>query len=163
MERRTAATLLATLLVLAAAGLVAYDLGHLEYPGEGQHDRALVTFIDNDTELVTVETRVADTRAQRIQGLSGVESEADAYMLFVHDREGTYTYVMRDMHVPLDIIFVAANGEVTTIHNAPVPPDDAEELTPYRGEGQWVVEVPQGFAAEHDIEPGVRVDIEYLD
>lgn len=163
MRRRTAAAILAALAVLAAAGLVAYGLGLVEYPGEDRYDRARVTFTDDGTELTSVEMPVADTRAERIQGLSDVESRENAFMLFVHDEEDEQAYVMREMDVPLDVVFVDADGEVTAVHGAPVPPEGAEELTQYEGTALWVVEVPRGFAAEHGIEPGVTVDIEYLD
>ena len=164
MRRRTAAGVLAVLAVLAAVGLVAYGMGLVEYPGEDRHDRARVTFVaENGTELASVEARVADTRAERMRGLSDAESRDEAFMLFVHGEEAEQTYVMRDMDVPLDIVFVDADGVVTTVHGAPVPPDDAGDLTEYEGRAKWVVELPRGFADEHGIEPGVEVRVEFLD
>lgn len=164
MRRKEVAGIVAALALLAALGFVAYGLGLVEYPGEDQHDRAVVTFVDeNGTELASVETGVADTRSEQVQGLSGAESREEAFMLFVHDREANHSYVMRDMAVPLDIIFVGADGEITTVHSAPVPPEDGEDLTSYEGRAKWVVEVPRGFAEAHGIEPGDEVEIEFMD
>jgi uncharacterized membrane protein (UPF0127 family) len=152
-------------LVLLGVGLLAYGAGLVEYPGEDEYQEAEVTFVaENGTELATVDVTVADTRKERIQGLSGVESlPEDSGMLFVTDGETRRTLVMRDMEIPLDMVFVGANGTVTTVHEAPLPPADREELKPYRGVAQWMVELPYGYAEEHGIEPGVRVRVEYAD
>ena len=165
MELRGPAIAGVLVVALLGVGLVAYGAGVVEYPGEDRYDEATVTFYAADgTELAVVDVNVSDTRKQRVQGLSGVERlPEDSGMLFVYDEEGRRTYVMREMEIPLDMIFVAANGSVTVVHEAPVPPEDRDELTPYRGTAQWVIEVPRGYAAEHDVGTGVRVHIEYDD
>jgi uncharacterized membrane protein (UPF0127 family) len=151
------------LLVAGGLALVGYGQGLYEYPGEDAHERAVVTLVDeNGTELATVDAAVADTRKERVQGLSGRESLANGSgMLFVHGEEDEQTYVMREMNFPLDIVFVAANGTVTSIQGAETPPDDAEELTPYTGRAKYVLEVPRGYAARVGLEPGDEVRIEY--
>jgi hypothetical protein len=80
-------------------------------------------------------------------------------MLFVHDAEGQHAYVMRDMAFPLDIVFVAADGTVTTIHHATLPPEGTSEsdLTRYRGEGRYVLELPLGTTNETGLDAGDRV------
>jgi len=82
-------------------------------------------------------------------------------MLFVHDSSGEYTYVMRDMSFGLDIVFVAPNGTITTIHGAPEPgPDEDGTAQEYPGRGQYVLEVNRGWAAERGIEAGDEVRFE---
>ncbi|MFW5917907.1 MAG: DUF192 domain-containing protein [Haloferacaceae archaeon] len=146
-------SLLAVLVVLAAvAG--AYVL-------LDDTDRTTVTFVDggNDTELVTVTVDVADTWNERYTGLSDHESLGpNEGMLFVHPRESTHGYVMRDMAFPIDMVFVAENGTITTIHHAEVPPEGEESPT-YEGYGKYVVEVPHEFTTEHGIEVGDRAAI----
>jgi len=165
--RRQQALGVAVVVVLAGAGagLVAYDAGLIELPGEDQHDRARVTFLDeNGSVLTTVAVDVADSRKERVRGLSDRDAlENGPGMLFVHGGEDERTYVMRDMDFPIDIVFVGSDRRVTEVHPAPVPPADRDQLTPYRGRAKWVVELPHGFAADHGIEPGVRIEIEYLD
>jgi len=79
-------------------------------------------------------------------------------MLFVHEQEGNHGYVMRDMAFPLDMVFIAENGTITTIHHAPVAPDG--DLTEYSGRAKYVLEVPMGYTNETGVEVGDRVVIE---
>lgn len=170
--RRESVVLLAVLGVGVAGGvgLIAYDLGLVEYPGESEHDRATVTLLDEREPLVTVDAEVADTRKERVRGLSEADSLDDGSgMLFVHPREGTHTYVMDDMEFGLDIIFVEpcddacpaeADGRITEIHEAPVPSEGEDGS--YEGDGKWVLEVPKGYSAENGVETGDYVRIEYI-
>jgi uncharacterized membrane protein (UPF0127 family) len=125
------------------------------------HSGPNVSIVDEDDEvLATVEVRVADTYEKRYTGLSDTESlEAGEGMLFVHQEEGQYAYVMRDMDFPLDIVFTDANGTITAIHHAPVPPEgtSGDELTRYRGTGKYVLEVPMGYTNQTGIETGDRI------
>ena len=148
-------SLLAVLVVLAAvAGAGAYVL-------LDDTEQTTVTFVDdgNGTELATVTVNVSDTWDERYTGLSDHESLGpNEGMLFVHPREATHGYVMRDMAFPIDIVFVAENGTITTIHHAEVPPEGEESPT-YEGYGKYVVEVPYEFTTEHGIEVGDRAEI----
>jgi uncharacterized membrane protein (UPF0127 family) len=112
------------------------------------------------TERATVRVAVADSRIERYEGLSGTEPLDDGEgLLFVHPREDSYAYVMRGMRYPLDIVFVGANGTVTTVHHAPLPPEGAggNDLTRYRGVGRYVLEVPYGYTNRTGITTGDRV------
>lgn len=149
--------------VLGVGVLYAGGLGPFSAPPDDAYERTTVTVLEeNETELATVEVRVADTFRKRYVGLSDTESLArDEGMLFVHDSRGRHTYVMRDMDVPLDIIFVAPNGTITEIHHAPREPDTSEsDLTRYRGSGQYVLEVAYGYTNEMEIETGHQIRIE---
>ncbi|KOX93380.1 hypothetical protein AMS69_05470 [Haloarcula rubripromontorii] len=112
--------------------------------------------------LGTVEIRIAQTFNQRYVGLSETESLGpNEGMLFVHDEAGQHTYVMRNMSFPLDIIFIDANGTITTIHHAPLPPEGTSEsdLTGYEGRGKYVLEVNRGWANRTGVEVGDRVEL----
>lgn len=112
--------------------------------------------------LGTVEVRIADTFQQRYVGLSETESMGpDEGMLFVHDDEGRHAYVMRNMSFELDIIFIAANGTITTIHHAPLPPEgtSSSELERYEGHGLYVLEVNRGWANRTGVSVGDRVEL----
>ena len=169
--RRVSVVLLVLSLAAAGIGLIAYDFGLVEYPSEGEHDRATVTLLSEDETLATVDAEVADTRKERVRGLSEADAlEAGSGMLFVHPREGTQTYVTDEMDFGIDIIFVEtcddacppeADGRITEIHEAPVPSEDEDGS--YEGYGKWVLEVPMGYSVENGVQSGDYVRIEYLE
>jgi len=127
----------------------------------GPAEQTTVTFVDgeNGSELATVDVNVSDSYDERYTGLSNHDSlGADEGMLFVHPREATHGYVMRDMAFPIDMVFVAENGTVTTIHHAELPPEGEDSPT-YEGYGKYVVELPYEYTTDHGIEVGDRVEI----
>lgn len=130
-------------------------------PGGGEYDRTTVTIASEGEVVTEVEVRVADTYEKRYTGLSDTESLGpNEGMLFVHDDESQYAYVMRDMDFPLDILFVAENGTITRIHHAELEPNASEGgLTRYRGVGKYVLEVPYGYTNETGVEEGDTVRI----
>jgi uncharacterized membrane protein (UPF0127 family) len=119
---------------------------------------------ENGTELATVDARVADTRKERIRGLSETDSLADGSgMLFVHPNEGEHTYVMREMDFGIDIVFVDADGTVTAVHEAPEPADGTGSDERYAGRAKYVLEVPLGYTDRVGLDEGDEVRIEYAD
>ena len=147
-------SLLAVFLVVAVAAAGAFVL----LDGTEQ---TTVTFVDseNGATLATVDVNVSDSWDERYTGLSNHDSlGADEGMLFVHPREGEHGYVMRDMAFPIDIVYVAENGTITTIHHATVPPEGENSPT-YEGYGKYVVEIPYEYTTDHGIEVGDRVRI----
>jgi len=105
---------------------------------------------------------VADTDPERYQGLSGTETLAeDTGLLFVYDQEvADRTIVMREMHYPIDVVFIDGSGTVTAVHSAASEPgvrDD--ELTHYSGRARWILEIPHGTAERHAIVPGTSIQI----
>ncbi|MFC5367904.1 DUF192 domain-containing protein [Salinirubrum litoreum] len=159
MDSRTAAALAAILLV-SVGGVAAFELG---FVGSDGYDRTTVTVEDESgQQLATVEVRVSDTFDERYTGLSDTESLGpNEGMLFVHGEESRKTYVMRDMAFPIDMVFVAANGTVTRIHHAELPPEGTSEgdLKGYTGQAKYVLEVPYEFTTENGIEVGDRLVI----
>ena len=147
---------IALVVVLALAlGALAVD----EFRTADDPDRTTVVVTDEDgTRLGAVEVRVADTFRERYVGLSDTTSLGpDEGMLFVHDSVGNYSYVMRDMAFPIDIVFVGPDGTITAIHHAEV---EQRPLTPYSGRGRGVLEVPYHWTTDHGVTVGDRVTIE---
>ena len=129
-------------------------------------DEGEVTVIDNETDdgepNAVVDVEVADTRAERYTGLSDHDSlEPGTGMLFVHGSESDRTYVMRNMDFDIDIIFIDADQEISSIEHARAPEadEDGEELQ-YSGRAKWVVEVPRGYAHETGMAVGDDVEID---
>ncbi|MFC4541223.1 DUF192 domain-containing protein [Halosolutus amylolyticus] len=154
------------LLVIGACSIVLVLLvqgGVVSAPWSPDEGEVRVVDDEDDEEpKAVVEVEVADTRSERYTGLSDHDSlEPGTGMLFVHEREGDRTYVMREMDFDIDIIFIDADREITTIAHAraPEPGEDGEDLE-YSGEAKWVLEVPRGYANETGIEVGDEVEID---
>jgi len=119
-----------------------------------------VVACSDSRQLATVEVRIADTLDQRYTGLSDTESLGpNEGMLFIHDEEDTHTYVMRDMSFALDIIFIDANGTITTIHHADPPPEGESYSERYPGRGKYVLEVNRGWTNRTGVSVGDIVEL----
>jgi uncharacterized membrane protein (UPF0127 family) len=162
MPSRTVNAITAGLLLVLAVALVVQS-GVLAPPLDpGDYENATVTVRDdNGTTLATVDVRIADTDRKRYVGLSETASlDPGEGMLFVHESAETRAYVMRNMSVPLDILFIGPDGTLTTIHHAPTEPGESgDELIKYRGRGKYVLEVPRGYANATGIDEGDSVEI----
>jgi uncharacterized protein len=93
---------------------------------------------------------IADTPQETFKGLSD-RKDLGKYngMLFVFDQPKRAGIVMRDMHFPLDIIWIGSDLKIVDIaQNVQLETGDTEEeLTVYypRTEVPLVLEVPAGF------------------
>jgi uncharacterized membrane protein (UPF0127 family) len=99
---------------------------------------------------------LAETPAQMTQGLMFRTSLApDAGMLFDYRRPTPATMWMRNTLIPLDMLFVDAQGRIVNIHERAVPQslDVIAAAEPVRA----VIELNGGTAARLGIEPGDRV------
>ena len=180
MARRAVAALVGVIVALAV-GFLAIQTGlWVDIVGVGEYDRGTVTVTDSDNTtpctsppnrtavaacdgsrtLGTVDVRISDTFEQRQTGLSDTESLGpDEGMLFVHDSEDTHTYVMREMDFDIDIIFIASNGTITTIHHASAPPDGESYSERYPGRGKYVLEVNRGWTNRTGVGVGDTVEL----
>jgi hypothetical protein len=112
-------------------------------------------------DRVTVTVEVAQTEAEKVQGLSDRDRLApDRGMLFVFGAPVRPVIWMRGMRFPLDILWIR-DGRVVDLARgakAPAPGEDPQRFTP-REDIQYVLEVPAGFAERHGIAVGDRVEI----
>ncbi|HEY9011817.1 MAG TPA: DUF192 domain-containing protein [Devosia sp.] len=100
---------------------------------------------------------VVDTPETRAKGLMFRQSLApDAGMLFDFGREQQTAFWMQNTFIPLDMIFIAADGEVKTIHVNAVPHDTTS--IPSGVPVRFVLEIPGGRAKEIGLEPGDRIE-----
>jgi len=80
---------------------------------------------------------IADTAETRARGLMFRETmPRSAGMLFLYDNPGPAVFWMRNTLIPLDMIFIEADGRVATVHDRAVPLDE----TPIFG-GQQILAV----------------------
>jgi uncharacterized membrane protein (UPF0127 family) len=131
----------ATALGLSAAGLEQVPL--------------TITATDGKTHRFTVE--VARTPAQQAQGLMNRQSLApDRGMIFPYETPVPASFWMKNTLIPLDMIFIRADGTVARIEANTVP----LSLEPVMaGEPVTaVLELAGGRSAELNIGPGAKVD-----
>jgi uncharacterized membrane protein (UPF0127 family) len=128
----------------------------------GLQSQALVTFEKSSLRIetksgvhkFTVEMAVSDR--QQAQGLMFRRSMApDAGMLFDYKRPTRITMWMKNTYIPLDMIFIGADGRIINIAQRTVP--QSETTIPSRGLALAVLEVNGGTAARLGIKPGDRV------
>jgi uncharacterized membrane protein (UPF0127 family) len=99
---------------------------------------------------------VAQTPAQMEQGLMFRTNLApDAGMLFTYSHPTVATMWMKNTLIPLDMLFVDAQGRIVNIHERAVPQslDLISSAAPVRA----VIELNGGTAARLGIQPGDRV------
>ncbi len=100
---------------------------------------------------------VADEDKEREVGLMNRRSmPADHGMIFVFPREDRLSFYMKNTLIPLDIIYVDADGEVVSIH--PMQPLDVTSI-PARAPAKYAIELNQGAAARAGVKPGDRLTI----
>ncbi len=105
--------------------------------------------------------QVATTEQERETGLMSVTHlPAHTGMVFVFEQDAPVTFWMKDTLVPLDMVFVAADGTVRSIAvNVPVVPEDTpDDKIPTRpGIAKYVIELPAGEARKDGIVPNVKL------
>ena len=107
-----------------------------------------------------IQVQVADTMAERTQGLSGRSSlgEYDG-MLFIMNTKELHTFWMKGMQFPIDIIWIDGNAIVDISENVPVPNNqyDIPRIQP-SGPVDRVLEINAGSAKKLGIAIGDRVE-----
>jgi uncharacterized membrane protein (UPF0127 family) len=100
---------------------------------------------------------VVDTPETRARGLMFREELADdAGMLFDFETENSVSFWMMNTLIPLDMIFIGADGVVKTIHVNARPLDPTS--IPSRVPVQYVLEIPGGRSLDIGLEPGDTVE-----
>jgi uncharacterized membrane protein (UPF0127 family) len=139
---------------LLALGLVLVSLAGLTAPALADDSHAVLHTKKGD---FTFKIEVVDTESGRERGLMGRKSLApDAGMLFDFLTPQPVAFWMKDTLIPLDMVFIARDGVVKSIHADAQPLD----LTPIPSDGpvQFVLEIAGGRAAQIGLEPGDRMD-----
>ena len=111
-----------------------------------------------------VQASVADSVTERIEGLSGTPFlPENVVKLFVFNREGEHAIWMKDMNYPLDILWVAEEGEIVHIEEN-VSPDTYSAENPRASRSYqspvpawFVIEANAGFVASNTIAVGDKV------
>ena len=101
---------------------------------------------------------------QFYRGMGGRDSlPDDRGMLFVFSVAGRHAIWMRDMLLPIDIIWMSADGRVVDIQTAaPEPGVPDEQLKRYipRDPAWYILEVRAGLAAEKGVRVGDKAEVQ---
>ena len=151
MTRQTAfALLLALLLALPAAMILICG------PAEAQGPEAAPKFKKILVGKTPLRVEVVDTLEKQERGLMFRQSlPENEGMLFVYREPQELAFWMRNTFIPLDIVFVGADGIILNIHQA--RPLDESVLYRSAGAAKYVIETNQGWFSRHGIRPGDRV------
>ena len=107
----------------------------------------------------TVNITRADTPETRSRGLSGrSELSFDEGMLFVFPEDGAYGFWMKDMHIPIDIIWMSQDGVVVDMAQNVSPDTYPASFFP-KTPARYVLEVATGFAERYSVRIGDTVEL----
>ncbi|TPN88364.1 DUF192 domain-containing protein [Mesorhizobium sp. CU2] len=95
---------------------------------------------------------IADTSAEREAGLMFRQSMADDHgMLFVFDKADQVAFWMKNTPMPLDIVFIGADGRINAIRRGE---PESEAIIAPGTIVKYVLELKAGIAAKDGIEEG---------
>lgn len=102
---------------------------------------------------------LALTMEQRAKGLSGRKKlEPDKGMLFYFDKPGFYSFWMKDMNFPIDIIWIGEDLKVADITEDALPESFPKQFLPEKA-AKLVLEVNAGWAKKNGVKEGMPVKI----
>lgn len=103
--------------------------------------------------------QVADTEAELMQGLSGVEKlRPNGGLLMKFDSDSTWGIWMKDMKIPLDIIWLDKDKRVVYIvKNAAPELSTSQTFTP-KTNARYVIELAAGAVDKAGIKTGMTAD-----
>ena len=113
---------------------------------------------------VEIKVTVAKTDEARKKGLSGIKSLADNEgVLFVFSEKSEPAFWMKDMLMPIDIIWITEGKIVKIDKNIPAPepgsPDASLKLYKPGTPVSYVLEVNAGFSDKNKLKGGTPVDL----
>ena len=103
---------------------------------------------------------LADEPAEQMKGLSGKEKlNKDRGMLFIFEKPDLYSFWMKEMKFPLDIIFIRDGKIVKIYHDVPAPKND-ESLPVYQTPlpSDKVLEINAGLSRQYGFKEGQSVE-----
>jgi len=159
-----AVPVLLAIAVIGALILAAYAVQTPDAP-PGQHAPALQEEERAGSDTTEADSigefrfEVVDTPETRAQGLSGRANVPAGYgMLFVFPEPGRYGFWMKDMRVPIDIIWLADDGTVLGVDEAVSPSTYPDSFYPPQ-DVRYVLETRAGEARAQGWDVGARVPL----
>ncbi len=135
------------------------EKGSTEEVLEKEEEESTVEIYNQDGKSLIVRVEIADDNQERLQGLSGRRTLGDYEgMLFIMDTTGGSSFWMKDMYIPLDILFIDENGFIIDIHEdmQPCEPGYCPNITS-SDVYKYALEVNAGFCKENRVGDGNTV------
>jgi uncharacterized protein len=105
-----------------------------------------------------LDVEIADTPATEQRGLMfRTELGKNQGMIFVFKRESIRTFWMRNTCIPLDMLFLAADGTIVGLLEQ--VPTLNERQRQVRCPAAYVLEVNAGWTRRHGVKPGMKLDL----
>ena len=107
-----------------------------------------------ETQLIV---EIADTDVTREHGLSDrLTLPENAGMLFIFNTDDYHHFWMKDMNLPLDLIWIDDNWRVVEI-TPNISPQDFQKIYQPQSRVRYVLEVNAGFTTRHSIKTGEQI------
>lgn len=140
------------------------------YLSQGYLNGGIKLFLFKKTPIVKINNQsfnatVAASEKEREIGLSETKSlQPNQGMIFLFDRPDYYSFWMKNMKFPIDIIYINNDTIVTIISNAPFPKNNSESLTVYASisPANKVLEIQGGLSEKYKFKNGDKVTYENL-
>jgi len=106
---------------------------------------------------------LADSSEERTLGLSGRTALPQGEgLLFIFPETGNWGFWMKDMHFPIDILWLGDDFVIHTIEES-VPPESYPTIFYPSAASRYVIEAEAGFAEKHGIGVGEKVVLDARD
>ena len=147
----------ATIRFFVIGALLALVLGLFFWGNGGTSGEQTPLSVHINGQIVRIE--LADTPETRSRGLSGrSELSFDEGMLFVFPEDGAYGFWMKDMQIPIDIIWMSEDGVVVDMA-LNVSPDTYPASFFPKTPARYVLAVAAGFAERYSVRIGDTVEL----
>jgi uncharacterized membrane protein (UPF0127 family) len=120
-------------------------------------DKDVLVIHASEHACYRIDIYLAETNAQRTRGLMHVRSLPESTgMLFVYPSESILSIWMKNTYIPLDILFIKADGQVSSIYYDAEPQSlrSMRALEPV----QYVLELNAGVAEKLSIDEYSRLE-----
>ena len=158
-KRRNMGYLLLLLLIPIAGGVLFSTIPRKPRIGPQFIKEGELEFLhaEKDSVLQQIDIEIADTPDTRTQGLMWRRTmEEDQGMLFIMEENEPQSFWMLNTYISLDIIYVNEQKEIVSIRRNTKPQSTAS--VPSGAAAKYVVEVVAGFADQHQLKVGDRID-----
>jgi uncharacterized membrane protein (UPF0127 family) len=103
---------------------------------------------------------LAETSQEQSLGLAKYKSIAqDQGMIFLFNKSDYYSFWMKDMKFPIDIIFISGNKVVDVFQKVPVWPNENLPIYTTKTKADKVLEINAGLTSKYGIKIGSEVKI----
>jgi hypothetical protein len=126
-------------------------------------EETIIKIKTGSSKFIELRCEIAKTIFQKMKGLMNREKlEKDTGLLFTFTFPWIRIFWMKNVKIPLDIIFINSKQEIIKIVNAPIETGPFYKKYTSGGLCKYVIETNMGFCKENNIKKGNKVEIKNL-